>query len=172
MEKTTIPIGPQHPLLKEPLSLRIKVSGEQVLGGDLRLGYVHRGIERLAQEPAVGMIRVLRKGGWMGTHQHHRRAAIGQGIRERGVGLYGRAGSLDNHQSGIAGLYPADRILEIQLFRRSVQQLHIVPLPLKSPRGVGQPDRVVERSAPGDRGAPLSPAVIGQERRVNRCDPH
>jgi membrane-bound hydrogenase subunit alpha len=49
MEKTTIPIGPQHPLLKEPLSLRIKVSGEQVLGGDLRLGYVHRGIERLAQ---------------------------------------------------------------------------------------------------------------------------
>ncbi len=49
MEKITIPIGPQHPLLKEPLSLRIGVSGEQVLGGDLRLGYVHRGIERLAQ---------------------------------------------------------------------------------------------------------------------------
>jgi len=49
MEKITIPIGPQHPLLKEPLSLRINISGEQVLSGDLRLGYVHRGIEKLAQ---------------------------------------------------------------------------------------------------------------------------
>jgi len=48
MEKITIPIGPQHPLLKEPLSLRISVSGERVLGGELRLGYVHRGIEKLA----------------------------------------------------------------------------------------------------------------------------
>lgn len=49
MEKITIPIGPQHPLLKEPLSLRINISGERVLGGDLRLGFVHRSIEKLAQ---------------------------------------------------------------------------------------------------------------------------
>ena len=49
MNKITIPIGPQHPLLKEPLTLNIDISGEQVLGGVLRLGYVHRGIERLAQ---------------------------------------------------------------------------------------------------------------------------
>jgi NADH-quinone oxidoreductase subunit D len=48
-EKITIPIGPQHPLLKEPLSLRIDISGEEVLGGTLRLGYVHRGIEKLAE---------------------------------------------------------------------------------------------------------------------------
>ncbi len=49
MEKVTIPIGPQHPLLKEPLALKIDISGERVLGGDLRLGFVHRGIEKLAQ---------------------------------------------------------------------------------------------------------------------------
>ncbi len=49
MEKITIPIGPQHPLLKEPLALQIEISGERVLGGTLRLGYVHRGIEKLAQ---------------------------------------------------------------------------------------------------------------------------
>lgn len=48
-EKITIPIGPQHPLLKEPLSLLIDISGEKVLGGNIRLGYVHRGIEKLAQ---------------------------------------------------------------------------------------------------------------------------
>jgi NADH-quinone oxidoreductase subunit D len=48
-DKITIPIGPQHPLLKEPLRLNIDISGEQVLSGVLRLGYVHRGIEKLAQ---------------------------------------------------------------------------------------------------------------------------
>jgi len=50
MTKNIIPIGPQHPLLKEPISVNIEVSGEDVLGGSLRIGYVHRGIERLAQE--------------------------------------------------------------------------------------------------------------------------
>jgi Ni,Fe-hydrogenase III large subunit len=49
MSKISIPIGPQHPLLKEPLSMMIDISGEKVLGGSLRLGYVHRGIERLAE---------------------------------------------------------------------------------------------------------------------------
>ena len=50
MTENIIPIGPQHPLLKEPISLNIKVAGEDVLGGSLRIGYVHRGIERLAQQ--------------------------------------------------------------------------------------------------------------------------
>ena len=50
MKKMSIPIGPQHPLLKEPLSMIIDIEGESVLGGSLRLGYVHRGIEKLAQE--------------------------------------------------------------------------------------------------------------------------
>lgn len=49
MTNLTIPIGPQHPLLKEPISLKIDIAGEAVLGGSLRLGYVHRGIEKLAQ---------------------------------------------------------------------------------------------------------------------------
>lgn len=50
MSKYTVPIGPNHPLLKEPLSVLLTVEGEQVLDGILRIGYVHRGIERLCQE--------------------------------------------------------------------------------------------------------------------------
>ncbi len=50
MTKVIIPIGPQHPLLKEPLSFLLTVEGEQVRESTLRLGYVHRGIERLSQE--------------------------------------------------------------------------------------------------------------------------
>ena len=50
MAKTVVPIGPQHPLLKEPLSFLLTVEGERVVESSLRLGYVHRGIERLCQE--------------------------------------------------------------------------------------------------------------------------
>lgn len=50
MARMTIPIGPQHPLLKEPLSFKLEVEGERVVSSSMRLGYVHRGIERLAQE--------------------------------------------------------------------------------------------------------------------------
>jgi len=46
----TIPIGPQHPMLKEPLSFLLTVEGERIVDSLLRLGYTHRGIERLCQE--------------------------------------------------------------------------------------------------------------------------
>jgi len=49
MSRVTIPIGPQHPLLKEPLSFSITLEGENVIDSVLRLGYVHRGIEKLAE---------------------------------------------------------------------------------------------------------------------------
>lgn len=50
MSRMVIPIGPQHPLLKEPLSFLITLEGEKVMDSSLRLGYVHRGIERLAEQ--------------------------------------------------------------------------------------------------------------------------
>jgi Ni,Fe-hydrogenase III large subunit len=50
MARMTVPIGPQHPMLKEPLAFRLTVEGEQVVDSVLRIGYVHRGIERLCQE--------------------------------------------------------------------------------------------------------------------------
>jgi Ni,Fe-hydrogenase III large subunit len=52
MEETqyTIPIGPQHPALKEPISLRMTFEGEVVKSVDLKLGYNHRGVEKLAEQ--------------------------------------------------------------------------------------------------------------------------
>ena len=49
MTKMTIPIGPQHPALKEPLSFLLTVEGEQIVESALRIGYVHRGLERIFQ---------------------------------------------------------------------------------------------------------------------------
>ncbi len=48
-ERFTIPIGPQHPALKEPGSFRFTVEGEIVTWAAVRLGYAHRGIEKLAE---------------------------------------------------------------------------------------------------------------------------
>lgn len=48
--KFQIPIGPQHPALKEPISLRMTVEGEVIVDADVRLGYNHRGVEKVAEE--------------------------------------------------------------------------------------------------------------------------
>jgi NADH-quinone oxidoreductase subunit D len=45
-----VPIGPQHPALKEPISLRMTFEGEVIKDADLRLGYNHRGLEKLAEQ--------------------------------------------------------------------------------------------------------------------------
>lgn len=45
-EKFVIPIGPQHPALKEPGHFEFNVDGEVVKAASVRLGYVHRGIEK------------------------------------------------------------------------------------------------------------------------------
>ena len=42
----TIPIGPQHPALKEPENFTITLDGEIVVDVEARIGYVHRGIEK------------------------------------------------------------------------------------------------------------------------------
>jgi ech hydrogenase subunit E len=44
-----VPIGPQHPALKEPAHFELEVDGEIVKDVSLRLGYVHRGIEKAAE---------------------------------------------------------------------------------------------------------------------------
>lgn len=45
----TVPIGPQHPALKEPANFLITVDGEIVTRAIVRLGYVHRGIEKATE---------------------------------------------------------------------------------------------------------------------------
>jgi membrane-bound hydrogenase subunit alpha len=50
MAEFKVPIGPQHPALKEPLSLRMTFEGEIIKDADLRLGYNHRGVEKLAEQ--------------------------------------------------------------------------------------------------------------------------
>jgi membrane-bound hydrogenase subunit alpha len=43
----TIPVGPIHPALKEPVQLMLEIEGEKVVNTDVRVGQVHRSIEWL-----------------------------------------------------------------------------------------------------------------------------
>ncbi len=45
-DRFVIPIGPQHPALKEPGHFEFTVEGETVTAASVRLGYAHRGIEK------------------------------------------------------------------------------------------------------------------------------
>lgn len=49
-KKVILPIGPQHPALKEPESFMVTLSGEKILKFSARLGYNHRGIEKACEE--------------------------------------------------------------------------------------------------------------------------
>jgi membrane-bound hydrogenase subunit alpha len=50
MHKVMIPIGPQHPALKEPESFLVALKGEKITDFVVRLGYNHRGIEKACEE--------------------------------------------------------------------------------------------------------------------------
>ncbi len=49
-QKFIVPIGPQHPALKEPGHFEFTVEGEVITGATVRLGYVHRGIEKSTED--------------------------------------------------------------------------------------------------------------------------
>ena len=50
MGKVIIPVGPQHPALKEPASFLLSLDGERVIGATVNLGYNHRGIEKACEQ--------------------------------------------------------------------------------------------------------------------------
>ncbi len=50
MTRVVVPIGPQHPALKEPLNFRVIADGERIVELELNLSYSHRGIEKAAEQ--------------------------------------------------------------------------------------------------------------------------
>jgi len=49
MSKVVIPLGPQHPALKEPENFALSLDGERIIGAAVNLGYNHRGIEKACE---------------------------------------------------------------------------------------------------------------------------
>jgi len=49
MHDYTIPIGPQHPALKEPMCIRVSLDGNYIQDVNIRMGYTHKGIEKILE---------------------------------------------------------------------------------------------------------------------------
>lgn len=50
MARTVIPFGPQHPVLPEPVHLDLVVEDERVIEARPSIGFIHRGLEKLAEK--------------------------------------------------------------------------------------------------------------------------
>ncbi len=46
---TTLPFGPQHPVLPEPLQFKLEMQDERIIEAIPAIGYVHRGLEKLIE---------------------------------------------------------------------------------------------------------------------------
>ncbi len=57
--KVVIPLGPYHPLQEEPEFYQLTVEGETVVDIDVRIGYNHRGIEKLAESKTYDQVVFL-----------------------------------------------------------------------------------------------------------------
>ena len=49
-KQITVPFGPQHPVLPEPLHLDLVLEDEKVVDVIPTIGYVHRGLEKLVEK--------------------------------------------------------------------------------------------------------------------------
>lgn len=58
-KKTVIPVGPYHPLQEEAEFFQLYVEGETVVDIDVRIGYNHRGIEKLSESLTYDQVPFL-----------------------------------------------------------------------------------------------------------------
>ncbi|MGI6033204.1 MAG: nickel-dependent hydrogenase large subunit [Coriobacteriales bacterium] len=49
-KRTVVPFGPQHPVLPEPIHLDLVLEDEKVVEAIPRIGYIHRGLEKLVEK--------------------------------------------------------------------------------------------------------------------------
>jgi len=59
MKTVVVPLGPFHPLLEEAEYFKLTVDGETVVDVDLKVGYMHRGIEKLCQSKTFDQVPFL-----------------------------------------------------------------------------------------------------------------
>jgi NADH-quinone oxidoreductase subunit D len=71
MVEITVPIGPQHPALKEPVNFKVFVEGETIVRLELDVSYNHRGIEKAAeQRDFIRVVPLLERVCGICSHSH------------------------------------------------------------------------------------------------------
>jgi len=81
MTRVVVPIGPQHPALKEPVNFRVVADGERIVELELNLSYSHRGIEKAAeQRDFIRALPLIERVCGICSHSHT--TAFSKGIEE------------------------------------------------------------------------------------------
>ena len=71
MAEVIVPIGPQHPALKEPVNFKVVADGETIVRLELEVSYNHRGIEKAAeQRDFVRVVPLLERVCGICSHSH------------------------------------------------------------------------------------------------------
>lgn len=71
MTEVIVPIGPQHPALKEPVNFKVVADGEMIVRLELDVSYNHRGIEKAAeQRDFVRVVPLLERVCGICSHSH------------------------------------------------------------------------------------------------------
>jgi NADH-quinone oxidoreductase subunit D len=105
MRNVVIPVGPQHPALKEPESFSVTLSGERIMAFSARLGYNHRGIEKACEERTyVQDVYLIERICGICSHAHS--TAFVQAVEE------------------IAGLAVPERALYIRTIIAELERIH------------------------------------------------
>jgi NADH-quinone oxidoreductase subunit D len=79
--RVVIPIGPQHPSLKEPASFLITLEGEKVVNAVVVVGYNHRGLEKACESRTyIQDLYIIERVCGICSHTHS--TAFCQGIEE------------------------------------------------------------------------------------------
>jgi len=100
-----VPIGPQHPALKEPGHFEFSVDGEVITGARMRLGYVHRGIEKATEgRNWIQNLYLLERVCGICSHTHA--SAYAQGVEK------------------LAGVEVPPRALAIREFVAGLERIH------------------------------------------------
>ena len=102
----TIPVGPIHPALKEPVRLDLTIDGEEVVGVDVTLGHVHRGIE------------------WLGMHRNNPIQSLYLAERICGICNVCHPFSFVMAVEQAAGIIPPERAEYIRTIIAEMERIH------------------------------------------------
>ena len=71
MAEVIVPVGPQHPALKEPVNFKVVADGETIVRLELDISYNHRGIEKAAESrDFVRVVPLLERVCGICSHSH------------------------------------------------------------------------------------------------------
>ena len=102
----TIPVGPIHPALKEPIRLDCEVDGEEIVDVDVVVGQVHRGIE------------------WLGMNRNNPIQSIYLAERVCGICSASHPFAFVQAVERAAGITPTERSEYIRVIVAEIERIH------------------------------------------------